>query len=422
MTQHSSNWGTVVAAMFLVAGTCIGGGMLALPLATGIPGFFPSLIVMVFCWIAMTMSALLLLEVTLWMEEGVHVITMTSRILGKPGRIASWILYLFIAYASIVAYTAAAGGQISRLMDNFFNFSVSQEWGCLIFLLLFGLIVDFGTALVGRINAILFMAMIAAYCAMVGLGIPEIQKDLLLQHQWSGAWLSVPLLLTAFSFQTMVPSLTPYLHKNALKLRWAIVGGTGIAFVVYAIWQGMIMGIVPVEGSKGLAASLARGEPITQFLGEHTNSMWISIIAHFFAFFAIVTSFLGITLGLFDFLSDGLHIPKKGWGKIGLGLLIVIPTLFFATQFERVFFIALDATGGFGDTILNGIMPVLMVWIGRYWLGYQGPYRLIGGKVTLILLFIGFSAAFLMSVAALFGLMPSIFDVYQLLDMEKNSL
>ncbi len=44
-----------------------------------------------------------------------------------------------------------------------------------------------------------------------------------------------------------------------------------------------------------------------------TGSPLLGAIADFFCFFAIVTSFLGIALGLFDFLADGLKIPRKKW-------------------------------------------------------------------------------------------------------------
>ena len=84
------NKGRLFSAICLVAGTCIGGGMLALPVATGISGFIPSTFIMALCWIAMTASALLLLEVNLWMKEGAHVITMASTILGPVGRVVSW--------------------------------------------------------------------------------------------------------------------------------------------------------------------------------------------------------------------------------------------------------------------------------------------------------------------------------------------
>ena len=408
--------------MFLVGGTCIGGGMLALPIATGISGFLPSFVIMTICWLAMTATALLLLEASLWMEEGAHVITITSRILGLPGKVVAWILYLFICYASIVAYTAGGGIQIASGFEHFLNIPISKDLGCLIFILVFGAVIYIGSKTVGRVNTIVFIAMIVAYIFLVGMGIDEIKPSLLTVRRWSTSLLALPLLLTAFSFQTMVPSLTPYLKKHAGALRLAIIGGTFIAFLVYTIWQCLILGIVPIEGPNGLAEALSRGEPATQFLKEHVEGRWIAHVAEYFAFFAIVTSFFGIALGLYDFLSDGFHIKKEGFGKIILGLLIVVPTLIFATQFERIFLLALDTSGGYGDTILNGIIPVLIVWIGRYRMGYQDHIQLPGGKILLAIVFSFFVFALLLEIFAHLGYVASIYDAYKLFDINMPEL
>lgn len=393
--------GRVFSAICLVAGTCIGGGMLALPVATGVSGFFPSLVIMFGCWIVMTLSALLLLEVSLWMEEGVHFITMTSRILGAPGRWVCWLLYLFICYASIVGYTAGGSLQLSAAADHYFGFTLSKEMASLIFLVFFGVIVDLGSIIVGRVNAVLFIAMMAAYFALVGMGIDEVHSTHLFHQNWALSLMAIPLTLTTFSFHTMAPSLTPYLKKNGPALRLAVIGGTTLTFLVYAVWQWLILGIVPVNGESGLAEALKLGEPATQFVKEHVIGSWIGDVAEYFAFFAIVTSFLGIGLGLVDFLADGLKVKKEGKGKILLGCLILIPSWIFATQFERVFLVAMELSGGIGDAILSGMIPVLMVWIGRYKMGYTGSYRIGGGKPLLVVVFACFLTAFIVQLYSL---------------------
>jgi len=398
IVSEKVSFGRILSAIFLVAGTCIGGGMLALPVSTGVSGFFPSLVVMAVCWLIMTLSALLLLEASLWMEEGVHLITIASRLLGAPGRWISWCLYLFICYASLVAYTAGGGVQIATAFKHYFNLEVSKEIGAILFLATFGCIVDLGSRVVGRVNAILFIAMISAYFILTGIGIEEVGFHNLRHAYWPAALLSIPLTLTTFSFQTMVPSLTPYLNRNGRALRIAVIAGTSLTFLIYSLWQWLILGIVPVEGDNGLAEALRRGEPATQFLREHVSGNWIYALAEYFAFFAIVTSFLGIGLGLVDFLSDGLKVEKKGWGKLFLGTLIIVPTLLFATQYERAFLLALELSGGIGDAILNGMLPVLMVWMGRYHLGLTGTFRLPGGKAILSFIFLGFLFAFLVQV------------------------
>lgn len=416
MEDHSSTeqQGSLLSAIFLVAGTCIGGGMLALPVTTGVSGFFPSSVVMLMTWFAMTVSALFLLEVSLWMKkEDAHIITMSSTILGPIGRIVSWCLYLFISYASVIAYAAASGLLISEAIYALLGIELSQEMGCLIFVLTFGLTIYLSHQLLGRINAILFIAMIVAYLALVGIGISEVKLDLLTHRKWNTSILAIPLLLTAFSFHTMLPSLTPYLQRNAKALRWAVIGGTTLALIVYLLWEWMVLGIVPVEGPNSLMKALEAGEPITRFLREHVQNNWLSLIAEYFAFFALVTSFLGMALGLFDFLADGLKIKKTGQGQILLGLLILIPTFIFGAYFERIFIIALDISGGFGDAILNGIMPVLMVWIGRYYFHFPDENRTPGGKPLLIFILLFFVGALLLEVMIHAGYLCSIFDYCQ---------
>lgn len=395
--------GNVASAMFLVAGTCIGGGMLAMPLGTGICGFLPSMVLMFVCWFCMTVTALLLLEISLWMKEGAHMISMASRLLGPIGKGVSWCLYLFICYASNVGYTAAGGIQISAFFNENLDIALTKDLGCVIFILVYTTVIYLGSIVVGRINTILFGAMILAYIALVSTGVSEIKPGFLLHQDWSYSLVAIPLLLTAFSCQTMIPSLTPYLKKNARSLRIAIIGGTTIACLVYALWQIVILGIVPLEGSNGLADALIKGEPPTQFLREHVNVQWVSTIAEYFAFFAISTSYLGITYGLFDFLSDGLSIKEEGYGKLILGALIVIPTMIFSTQFERVFMIAMETTGGFGDSILCGMMPIMMVWIGRYRLGHIQNICVPGGRPILVVVFCFFLFTLIIAFFNLFG-------------------
>ncbi len=411
--------GRFLAATCLVAGTCIGGGMLALPVATGITGFFPSALMMALCWMAMTASALLLLEVNLWMKEGAHVITMASTLLGPVGKVFSWCVYLFISYASIVAYTAAGGTLVIHGAANLIGTTLSKEIGCLLFIVVFGGVIYLGNQIVGRVNTILFVAMIAAYFALVGTGFSEVKTELLSHRYWPTSFLAIPLLLTTFSFQTMLPSLTPYLKRNAKALRWAIISGTTLTFIVYLIWQYLVLGIVPVSGPHSLIKALELGEPITQFLREHVQSVWVSVIAEYFAFFALVTSFLGMALGLFDFLSDGLKIPNQGKGKVILSLLIIIPTFFFAAYFERVFLIALDTSGGFGDSILNGIMPVLMVWVGRYWYRFPDEHRTPGGKILLVVVLAFFVSSLILETLIHSGQICSIFQACEMAAKEQ---
>ncbi len=80
---------------------------------------------------------------------------------------------------------------------------------------------------------------------------------------------------------------------------------------------------------------------------------------------------------------------------------------------------ALDASGGFGDSILNGIMPVMMVYIGRYHKQFSGTYRLSGGKLLLAIV-CGFylSSLFIELMVHLGHLIP-VYDIREMSDFEE---
>lgn len=402
----------LVSAILLVAGTCIGGGMLALPVGCAQGGFFPSLFWMIIAWLAMTGTALCLVEVGFWMKkEDAHVITMSSQMLGKTGKTISWILFLFISYASLIAYTGGSGDLISRIFKDTLEMEISKGQGCLIFMIVFGSVLFFSHKILGRVNSYLVTLMFIGYALLVIFSIGSVKSELLVRQNWSVSYLSLPLLLTAFSFQTMVPSLHPYLEHDPKSLRIAIISGTSIAFLVYLIWQFIVLGCVPLTGSTGLLSALNQGEAATHYLGIALNNPWIMTCATFFAFFALVTSFYGISLGLYDFLADGLKIKKTGKDHLVLLALIIIPTLYFSIMYERIFLLALDASGGFGDSILNGIFPILMVFIGRYILKkksseFHGP-----AKALLIIMLIFYIGTLFLELFMHTGHVPKVTDV-----------
>jgi len=400
--------GSIVGATLLVAGTCIGGGMLALPVATGAAGFIPSLLMMLIGWAFMTTTALFLAEVNLWMPKGAHIITMASRFLGPLGKAIAWVLYLFISYASLVAYTTGGGELFASGVARLFGIDIPQTAAFILFVVLFGTIIYLGNVVVGRVNTFLMIGLIAAYVLLIGTGAPYVKWNYLLRNSWGNTLIAVPLLLTIFSFQTIVPSLTIYLKQDSKRLRRSIIYGTTFALIIYALWQWLVLGTVLHEGEYGLSAALAMGKPATEFLGVSVGSHWLGTIADFFAFFALVTSFLGIALGLFDFLADGLKIKRTQLGNFSLGLLVAIPTLFFALQFERCFLRALDSSGGIGDAILNGLFPALMVWVGRYKHNLPYEYRTPGGKPLIVVVMIYALFVFSVEILGKFGLIVSL--------------
>ncbi len=110
---------------------------------------------------------------------------MSSKLLGPVGKWVSWVLYLFICYASNVAYTAGGGEQIADFSSRLTPFNITREWGCAFFIVVFGGVTYLGSKIIGRVNSILFVGMIATYIALVAIGTGEIKLHLWAHQKWS---------------------------------------------------------------------------------------------------------------------------------------------------------------------------------------------------------------------------------------------
>ena len=395
--------GSLIGGILLIAGSCIGAGMLALPIATGLAGFFPSLVMFLCAWAFMTVTGLLLVEINGWFQHQVNIVSMVGHSLGRLGRILSWLLYLFLFYSLLVAYISGSGNLSSTLFTYLFKWNLPIWGGSLFFVILFGYVVYLGTRPVDLWNRVLMFGKILAYLCMVFLGLKFVSPLLLKRTEPSYAIFSLPILIIAFGFHNMIPSLTAYMKGDIKRVRKTILGGSFFALVIYLIWQLLVLGIVPMEGPSGIVDSLKNDREASQALAGILGSSWVSNFAQTLAFFAILTSFLAQSLSLVHFLADGLKISYKRHENIGMCLLALGPPLILSLIYPQLFFKALNFAGGICCVILFGILPVLMVWIGRYHKKISSSYQVFGGKPLL-------GGVFLFSLFVLFFQLSSMFN------------
>lgn len=352
----------LLGAILLVSGTTIGGGALALPVITGPAGFFPALILMSAIWLFMMMTAFYLIEVNLRLPGESNLISMVKKTLGRPGEIISWITYLLLLYSLLAAYLLGCAQILSETCSSYFiNQVPTWSWLVLLFIV-FGAFVYLGTKAVDYLNRVLMVGLIAGYIGLIVLGLPHINFSYLAHHQWSGLIAATSVVMTSFGYHIIIPTLSTYLEHDARSLKQAILWGSLIPFVTYLLWQFLAMGVIPVSG---LSASAEKGEAATCALKQIVGSPYVSTFATLFAFFAIITSLIGVSLSLADFLADGLKIKKNPLGKGILMLLTFIPPLIFALFYPNGFILALEYAGIF-VVILLALLPALMAWFERY--------------------------------------------------------
>jgi tyrosine-specific transport protein len=376
-----------LSGTLLVAGTTIGAGMLGIPLLTAKAGFFPAVGITVAVWLFMLATGYLYLEATLWMHEGANVLSISKRFLGRGGKWLAGSTYLFYYMCLMVAYFAAGAPLFAACIKWVTGIELSGAPSYIVYGFVFGAIVAFGLKFIDRLNYILMLAMALSYFALLGTGLPALSLERYAHYDLSQVLFSAPVLFSAFGFQNVIPSLVTYFNRNVRVLRRSLFWGTFIPLIVYIAWQGLILGAAPLSS---IESALLHGQPATEALQSLTQSPWVVLIGQYFAFFAIITSMLGVAFSMVDFLADGLHISEHGGSKRGiLSFATFAVALLFSSLDPAVFVTALGIAGGFGGAILNGLVPVGMVWVGRYKRRLEGAVQLLGGKWMLAALFGG---------------------------------
>lgn len=377
-----------LGAIFLIAGTAVGAGMLALPVSTGIFGFIPASAMLLLCWFFMTFSALLMLEVNLCLPPDTNLISMAKLTLGRSGEILAWVTYLLLLYALLAAYLTGLSSLLIDVEKSVFGINYSLTSSAILLAFLSALLIYFGIQTVDLLNRLLMAGLIITFFTMIIGLFPHIEINALRFHQTKSIWNTLPLLLTTFGFQIIIPTIRTYLKSNVTYLRRAILIGSLIPLAIYLIWEILILGVIPVDGTQGLQEILNSGHPeigLSHTLMERLELHWIGIGFRFFAAFAIATSFIGVALSLFDFLSDGLNIQKQRLsGRISVLLLTFLPPLFFAVAYPAGFITALEYAGIFVAVLLI-LLPAAMAWRERYncKIERERPYQVKGGKMFL---------------------------------------
>lgn len=376
--------GKLIGGILLVVGTSIGGGMLALPVATAQAGFFGALILLFVAWCVMTIGAFLILEVNLWFPQNSNIISMAKNTLGAGGQIVAWVTYLLLLYCLLSAYISG-GSDIFRFLLTYLHIHLPHWVNSLIFVIFWGSIVYLGIESTDIVNRGLMIVKLASLFLLLIFLVAHVHITRLATLHSMYMIPAITVVVTSFGFATIVPSLRSYFEGDVAKLRYVILIGSIIPLICYIAWVGAVLGEIPLTGPEGLIAILHSGHAtaaLTQALILFLNNPWITTVVNIFTSICMITAFLAVSLGLSDFLADGFNKPKGGINNILIYGATFVPPYIIVLIYPHAFIVGLSY-GGIFCAILLILLPALMAWRGRYNLQLSANYQVWGGKILL---------------------------------------
>ena len=399
-----------LGAALIITGTCIGAGMLVIPLATAALGFVFAAVLLLVIALLMTVTAFLIAEVNLDMPDGTNFSTMAKMTLGRRGQVVAWLSFLLLMYALTAAYITEGSSLLGVWLSNI-NIVTPMWLDSLIYIFIMGAFVYTGAFAVDCLNKFLIIFKFIAFFALAIFISPYVQKTLIMAKTSNidFLWITLPLLITSFGYHVIIPSMRTYLKSNKRDLHIAIIlGGFIIPMIIYTVWEAITLGTIPLseQNNNNFEYIVHNGDDIAALLATYHHLYDLSTLDTFataFTSITITTSFLGVTLGLFNFNQDTYKLTKTNHrSRILVFIITYLPPFIFAVYYPRGFVMALGYASIFIAILLISL-PAMMVWKVRQ---KKGTNTFLS-KIYLTIIVLSGLVMIALQLATQFSLLPS---------------
>ncbi|HAT25863.1 MAG TPA: tryptophan permease [Gammaproteobacteria bacterium] len=378
---------SLVAGITIVAGTAVGAGMFSLPVVSAGMWFSWSILLLAFTWFFMYHSSLMIMEVNLNYEPGASFDTFVRDTLGPRWNLLNSLTLTFVLYILTYAYVSGGGSIVSHTLSSVTGLHLPGKLAGLIFAVGLAAFVWFSTALVGRMTTILVGGMIITFALTASGLTARVQLPILLDNRPEYALFTlaaIPYFLTSFGYHGNVPSLIKYYGRDPRRVRLCLLYGSLISLLVYSAWHVVTLGNISRPDFKPIIAAGGNiGDLVAALAGVADEENLTSLLSAF-ANMAVVSSFLGVSLGLFDFIADKFKFDDSRGGRFKTALLTFVPPTLGGLIFPNGFLYAI-ALAGLCACMWGAIIPALAVKASRK--KYGNPhYRVWGGDALVYLI------------------------------------
>ena len=379
----------ILGSALMIAGTTIGAGMLAMPLTSAGIGFGATVLLLFGLWLLLTYTGLLFMEVYQTAKRpDVGVASLAEQYFGMPGRVLTTGSLLVLLYALLAAYITGGGSLLSGLMPEFSDANVKLKVSIVLFTVILGIFVIIGIKGVDGLTRLLFIGKIIAFLFVLAMMFPNVQMKNLMATPIDNKLIlaAVPIFFTSFGFHVIMASINTYLDADIRRIRIAILIGTAIPLGAYLLWQLATHGVL----SQSEFIQILQQDPTLNGLvtatREITGSAILGEMVRLFSALALITSFLGVALGIVECVGDLLKRVRLPANRLLLAPLTFVPPLLFALFYPNGFIAALGYAGLL-FAFYGLLLPIGLAWRARK-LHPELPYRVAGGNVALILAFV----------------------------------
>ena len=393
---------SIVGGTAIIAGTVIGAGMFSLPVVSAGMGFLWS-----FLWLALTgfcmlHTALLILETNLNFAPGASFDTFIGQTLGPRWKMLNNLSLVFVLYVLCYAFISGGASSAAQTLRASMDVELSPVVSVVLYSLFTAVIVWIGTATVGRVTTVIVAGMVISFALSIAQLMSGTTPALLLDVKpdyFVYSFAALPVYLASFGFHTNVPSLVKFYGKEPARISRCLVYGTMISLAVYTVWQAVTLGQIPRDGWMPIIEQGGNIGPMVAAISGQDKTGIVMPLLTTFANLAVISSFLGGALGLFDFIADACGFKDDYFGRLKSTALTFLPPTIICMFFPNGFILAIGFVG-LAAVVFAIIIPVRAAQVSR--LKYGNPLFRVWGGNGLLYVLLGYGA--LVAICHILGL------------------
>ena len=345
---------------FVVTGNMLGAGILALPIKTGLSGFIPSVVGILLMWALMLSTAIILAgQKSLTESETADLPTFFQKELGTVGKWITVAANMIILYGLLVAYISGTASVIQGLFAK----PVSMPLVMICFFLTATLLTLFGMKLMQKGNAVIMILMWVTFGILVFFCAEHMDTPRLQFTDWHYLPASLPIVVTAFHFHNIIPSICRNMDFDQKAIRKAMFLGTSIGLIMNLIWVFVVITALPLDGpgADTVFAAFQGNLPATVPLSHLLQSQVFTISAMVFALLAMTAAYMANGTALTSFIRDLTHTYLHTSNKTVAAAIAFLPPLIISLVYPDVFLDAIGFVGGVGIDLIFGVLPGMLL-------------------------------------------------------------
>lgn len=307
--------------IFLVIGTAIGTGLIALPLTAVNLGMSTIILTMLTGLFVAYQTSCIALLLNKKAGKGTSIVELGRTFSGNSMAFFASLIFHLLFFALLSVYFSGA----TELLCSFIGSKSYSLIACLCGIGFYG-IFSCNFRSIGLLNSLLSIVLISTI-AFILFHVRDFES-LSFQSKSSSRELYafLPIILTSFGVQNVIPRIYDELEGNEKKIKQVLAIGLIITAIIYLAW--ILTVLISIHNTDGFFLQKMQQHEVNAgelilFLCDRANCSATAAIFKLLTFSAIVTSAIGVGLGLFYSIQESLIRSPR----LALILITFIPTL-----------------------------------------------------------------------------------------------